>query len=249
VSSSLTGVSQLHVDMANLLREGELQALVQFDIDSFSTINEDRGIEVGDRVLEILEKLVRDAVKSAYRTGSDQFVLLQSDRQGTWNLCSEFCRECERTLGFAVTVSGGGLVIDPEFVLATPQSVHLLSGAVAEIQAVAKRRGRNSILWLEAADSEPESEISETARKLFLNLAKLNASTARQMAVESRIDVLTGLYNRRGFEDIFGREVEGPPEPTSRWRSSILIPIPSSRSTTRMVTKPEIGLSWTCQRS
>ena len=208
MSSLLTGVSHLQVDMANLLRDGELESLVQFDIDSFSSINKDRGIEVGDRVLEILENLLSGDVKSAYRTGGDQYALLQVDRQRTWGLCDEFRLECERTLGFEVTVSGGGVVIDPDCVLPTAQSVHLLSGAVAEVQATAKHSGRNSILWLEATDADPEPAISETARKLFLNLAKINAAAAREMEVESRIDVLTGLYNRRGFEDIFGREVE-----------------------------------------
>ena len=105
VSSLSTGVSQLHLDMANLLRDGELGFLVQFDIDSFSSINRDRGVAVGDKVLEILENLLSDDVKSAYRTGGDQYALLQVDRQRTWDLCNEFRLRCEGALGFGVTVS------------------------------------------------------------------------------------------------------------------------------------------------
>ena len=144
----------------------------------------------------------------SYRTGGDQFALLQSQARKTEELCSAFSLACERNLGFSVTLSGGGVLLKTDYVLPVPESVHAIHAAAADVLALAKHDGRNTVLWLSSADAQPDPYTADAARQLYLNLAKVNAAQARTMEVESRIDALTGLYNRRGFDDIFGRLAE-----------------------------------------
>ena len=79
--------------------------------------------------------------------------------------------------------------------------------SASQMLALAKQGGRDEMVWL-ASDGAYEGETSTAQLQLFRDLARVNASRARQMEVESKVDPLTGLFNRRGFEDIFARMVD-----------------------------------------
>lgn len=71
-----------------------------------------------------------------------------------------------------------------------------------------KRAGRERVLWLSEETLKDDVDLTDISLKFFREIARINAALAKQMALESRTDFLTGLYNRRGFEEVFERMVQ-----------------------------------------
>lgn len=206
MSTFLPGISQLNVALATSLREESFESLVLVDIDLFHSINKDFGTKVGDRVISIVEGLVRDLCGNGYRIGGDQYALQNTDMAKVEELRHAIKIVSERQVQVPLTLSGGGVCIDRDLLVVSDESVHALYGAAANLLTLAKQQGRDRVLWI--TSSKSSAETSEVAEQLYRELARIGACRARKMEVESKVDALTGLYNRRGFEDIFNRMVE-----------------------------------------
>ncbi len=205
---TLKSGSQMHADAAELVQSGTLVSLLVLDVDHFASINLEHGFKIGDKAIALLESLLAAETEYAYRTGSDQFAVLQVIVERGAELQSAFRLACSRQLGFSVTLSGGGVHVDSSLFTST-ESTRAMNKAASEALALAKHHGRSNIIWVTDADSEVDTAATAVGRRLFMDLTRISASRAQQMELESRIDAPTGLYNRRGFDDIFGRLAEG----------------------------------------
>ncbi len=201
------GIMQLNADLAESLREGHFESLVLFDIDHFHQINADLGVEKGDSILELVEGVVTDLTTKSYRIGGDTYAVLDITQEGAHEVRGAVKLAAQRSIRTHVSLSGGGVSIQPELLVGSEEAVRLLYASASQMLALAKQGGRDEMVWL-ASDGAYEGETSTAALQLFRDLARVNASRARQMEVESKVDPLTGLFNRRGFEDIFARMVD-----------------------------------------
>ncbi len=102
------------------------------------------------------------------------------------------------------TLAGGGVAHPGEAYFLDARVAELLLGTCRRLLEQAQARGGDQILWL-AHETGPEPAI---AAAFFAELARANAARVRELEVESRIDFLTGLANRRGFEDVATRRTE-----------------------------------------
>ncbi|HJP33815.1 MAG: diguanylate cyclase [Candidatus Latescibacteria bacterium] len=201
------GITQLNADLAESLREGRFESLVLFDIDHFHQINADLGAKTGDSILTLVEEVIADLTPVSYRIGGDSYAALGINAEGADEVRGAVKLAAQRRLQAHVALSGGGVTIQPDLLVVSEEAVRLLYAAASQMLALAKQGGRDEIVWL-ADDGSFEGETGTAALQLFRDLARVNASRARQMEVESKVDPLTGLFNRRGFEDIFARMVE-----------------------------------------
>ena len=206
-NNGLPGITQLNTDLADRLREDRMLSLVLFDIDHFHQINQERGAEMGDRVLAIASEILADNADYAYRIGGDFFGALDLDQDGANEFRESLKRVSSDELQLFVSASGGGVIVESDFLRPSEETVRILYGAASEMLTVAKQVGKDTVAWLSSEES-CEEQASLIAHQMYRDLARVNAFKARQMEVESRVDSLTGLFNRRGFDDIFGRLVE-----------------------------------------
>ena len=197
--TSLPGPARLEADLSEALREERLHSLLLLDIQVLPESAEDRRAD-------LVRGLAQGPAASAYRIGPDRFALL--------NLPADQDQrppDIRRILGprlpGRVTLSGGGIAVDPAWLIPGEETVRLLLGAAAELLALSAKGGGDRILWI-SREETGSSDLGRVAERLFRDLARVNASRARQLQIDSRVDPLTGLYNRRGFDEIFGRMVE-----------------------------------------
>jgi diguanylate cyclase (GGDEF)-like protein len=203
----LPGVQDLHVNLKKAISDGIFESLLLFDLDDFRRINQHHGRRVGDEILSTVFDSIASSGREGFRIGGDQFALIVKvtesplDAEAFLSGAGEAIRG--RT-GVAVTFSGGGLRNPGEGLFYDPKTGEIVFSAASQLQAEAKREGRNRILWLpqEPVDS---LELMKISARFYLELARVNASFARAMERESRIDFLTGVYNRKGFESHFRR--------------------------------------------
>jgi diguanylate cyclase (GGDEF)-like protein len=206
----LPGAKELHEGLKKAIFEDRFEALLLFDIDGFHQINLDRGVETGDQILALIGAMIQERGWRGHRIGGDEFGLIlrgegeafdgEDFRVGVSLLIRE-------KTGLQVTLSGGGIRNPGEDFGLDPRMEEVLFSVAHQLLIQSKKQGRNQIIWLpdEPADSV---DIAKITAAFYKELARINAALARQMEVESRTDFLTGLYNRRGFEDIFGRLAE-----------------------------------------
>ena len=60
MNQSLPGITQLHTDLAERIRDGSFEALLILDIDQFHQLNAAYGHKTGDRVLALVEGVVME---------------------------------------------------------------------------------------------------------------------------------------------------------------------------------------------
>ena len=191
--TSLPGPDRLEVDLLAALSEERLRSLLLLDIPGPA----DAG---GDWPLDLVRSLVQG---SAYRIGVDRFALVNlPEEQGHPTIDGLFG---PRLRGAAI--AGGGVVVDSACLIPGEATVRLLLGAAAELLTLSAKGGGNRLLWIGREESDP-SEPGGVGERLYRDLARVNATRARQLEIDSRVDPLTGLYNRRGFDEVFGRMVE-----------------------------------------
>ena len=200
-------VSRVQGVMAELLRGGKLDTIVLLKVDNYSRLEAREGARTGAAILEYLQNLLRRESGWSGPAGKGRFALLQVDETRVREIGTEFRRGCERLFGCHVPLSGGGVKFCAESVVAVPETVVALYGAAAEMLALAKQRGGGTILRLTAGASNSDPHAAAAGHRLYQNLAQINAEKVRHLEIESRVDSLTGLYNRRGFNDIFDRLV------------------------------------------
>jgi diguanylate cyclase (GGDEF)-like protein len=142
---------------------GEKVSIFLFDIDNFKTYNDHNGHLVGDRLLRLLAKLVKDSVRSDDyfgRFGGEEFVLVMSGRSASQAMSAaevirhrieEYPFEGEATQpNGRVTISGGVACFPDD----ADDSVELLRSADAALYE-AKRGGRNKVLRAEPTGLNP----------------------------------------------------------------------------------------------
>lgn len=207
MSTTLPGAAQLNTDLAEALREDRFESLALLDVDRFQQLNAELGQATGDRLLGIVHGLIQAWPAGAYQIGGDEFAVLNASPERVAELRSAFQQQAAEEVHDGLTLSGGGVAVDQELLVSSDETVRVLYGAVSQLLSLAKQRGRDQVLWIGGPDTYI-AELDTVAGQLFRDLARVNASRARQMEIESRIDPLTGLYNRRGFDDIFSHMVE-----------------------------------------
>lgn len=72
-------VEELHSEMARARREGSPMAVLMTDLDHFKAVNDTRGHEAGDKVLQALAQALRGALRAydvCARWGGDEFLVL-----------------------------------------------------------------------------------------------------------------------------------------------------------------------------
>jgi len=151
---------------------GEKVSIFLFDIDNFKNYNDQNGHLVGDRLLRLLAKLVRDSVRSDDyfgRFGGEEFVLVMSGRSGSQAMSAadvirqrieEYPFEGEATQpGGRVTISGGVACFPDD----ADDSVELLRNADTALYE-AKNSGRNRVVRAEPTGLNPVLRRPDPAR-------------------------------------------------------------------------------------
>jgi diguanylate cyclase (GGDEF)-like protein len=136
----------LALELARAEREGRSVAVVSFDVDDFKRVNDERGHEVGDRVLARLGTILREqarAIDLVARLGGDEFVavLPSTDAAGACAFAQRVRRALasERSSDLGMTVSAGiseGAAAGPAATL----------GAADRALYAAKRAGRDRVV-------------------------------------------------------------------------------------------------------
>lgn len=142
---------------------GEKVSIFLFDIDHFKNYNDENGHLVGDRLLRLLAKLVRDSVRSDDyfgRFGGEEFVLVMSGRSASQAMSAadvirqrieEYPFEGEATQpNGRVTISGGVACFPDD----ADDSVELLRNADTALYE-AKNSGRNRVFRAEPTGLNP----------------------------------------------------------------------------------------------
>ena len=154
---------------------------------------------------DLARALEQDLTGAAvYQIGADRFALLNlpEDHRGPPDILGLRC-----LLPDQATLAGGGVAVDPACLIPGDETARLLLAAASELLTLASKRGGNRILWI-GREETGSSDQGKVAERLFRDLARINAGRARQLEIDSRVDPLTGLYNRRGFDEVFGLMVE-----------------------------------------
>jgi diguanylate cyclase (GGDEF)-like protein len=143
--------------------KGEKVSIFLFDIDHFKNYNDENGHLVGDRLLRLLAKLVRDSVRSDDyfgRFGGEEFVLVMSGRSGSQAMSAadvirhrieEYPFEGESTQPNGRLTISGGVACFPDD---ADDSVELLRNADTALYE-AKNSGRNKVLRAEPTGLNP----------------------------------------------------------------------------------------------
>lgn len=207
----LPGAKKLHEYLKKTMIDGSFGAILLFDIDDFHQFNVDRGVEEGDQVIGLIENYINAKGWTGYRIGGDEFGLVIEEPKDTFDDeefrvgLNLFLRE--RT-GFQTTISGGGVWRPGDDFCLDPRMDDILFSTAHQLLVKAKQRGRNQILWLPRGTAD-STDVMRIMVRFYEEFARISASLARELEIESRIDFLTGLGNRRGFEDVFQRMIEG----------------------------------------
>ncbi|MGA9290100.1 MAG: diguanylate cyclase [Anaerobacillus sp.] len=154
--------SQLNYMRYDLVRNGEMAALVMFDIDHFKSINDRFGHLIGDKVLKKLSQYIineKRRTDTLIRYGGEEFVLILPDTTAGQaekfvnRLLSSFRTKVFRVKEetFSITFSGGIVDID-----STSSNKKLLNHADEALYR-AKANGRNQVVIYESElmDSKP----------------------------------------------------------------------------------------------
>lgn len=202
---NLPGAPELLNGLKDVLYRNRFDALLLFDIDHFQQVNRTHGREVGDRVLETVADFMSDNQWRGYRIGGDEFgIIFSGGNAVASDVLNHLPQHISERAGVPTTISGGG-VLNPGQDFGLDSAVaEVLFSTTQHLLRRSKQVGRDLVLWLTEPLSE-EVDLSDIALTFYKGLAQVNAALAKEMAVESRTDFLTGLHNRRGFEDIYER--------------------------------------------
>lgn len=206
------GARKLRDSLKEALIQQSFGALFVFDVDGFHRFNVERGVSAGDQVLEVIsEHLSQQGGLIGHRISADDFGVVISGTGSDFD-DGEFRAGLRARLrhdtGRRLTISGGGVWHPGSDFHVDPRMDGMILDTAQELLACAKEQGTDSVVWLPRAPVESASVTSVMVR-FYEELARLNSSLVRELEIESRVDFLTGLANRRGFEDVFRRMMEG----------------------------------------
>jgi len=156
-------MERLGFELASASRTGEPVSLFLFDIDHFKAFNDANGHPLGDEVLRITGRLLRDTIASSHfagRYGGEEFIIAMpgtfrgaaletAERVRSAIANHRFPRE-ESQPGGDLTISGG-LATFPEDGRTVPDLIRMADAALYR----AKAAGRNRVLPAGAPAHEP----------------------------------------------------------------------------------------------
>ncbi|HSN55209.1 MAG TPA: GGDEF domain-containing protein [Candidatus Sulfomarinibacteraceae bacterium] len=156
-------LSKLSTSVLDARERGDKVSVFLFDIDNFKVYNDNNGHLVGDQLLRLLAKLVKDSVRSDDtfgRFGGEEFVLVMPGRSGPQALSAAevirnrieeypFQGEAGQPTG-RVTISGGVACFPDD----ADDSVELLRNADVALYE-AKNAGRNRVFRAEPTGLNP----------------------------------------------------------------------------------------------
>jgi diguanylate cyclase (GGDEF)-like protein len=203
--TAMPGSQEFREQLKEEMIAGTFKALLLFDIDELRRVNVQEGVESGDKILALTEEFLQGKGWSGFRTGGDEFGFIITTSDAGFNsdaFHGEIVKFLTENMGFEVRISGGGLQHPGADYGIVPEMDELMVSTAHQLLIKAKHLGRNRVVWL-PHESVESIELMALSVRFYKELARVNASVARQMEMESRIDFLTGLYNRRGFEDLF----------------------------------------------
>jgi diguanylate cyclase (GGDEF)-like protein len=202
---SKSGAQEFRLQLKEEMIAGTFKGLLLLDFDELRRVNVKEGIQAGDRALALAEEFFEEKGWKGFRTGGDEFGLVITNSDAGFScdtLHGEIVKYITDRAGFDVRISGGGLQHPGADYGIVSEMDELMFSTAHQLLIKAKHLGRNRIVWL-PQESVESTELMALAVSFYKELARVNASVAKQMEMESRIDFLTGLYNRRGFEDLF----------------------------------------------
>lgn len=204
-ATGLPGASELLNGLKDVLYRNRFDALLLFDIDYFQQVNETHGRDIGDQVLQAVEAYLDEKKWRGYRIGGDEFgVIFVGGGEVAADILAVLPEYISQQTRVPTTISGGGIVHPGAEYGLDAATAEVLFSTTQHLLNKAKQLGRDQVLWLnEAVPSEVD--LTDIALSFYKDLAQVNSALAKEMAVESRTDFLTGLHNRRGFEDIYER--------------------------------------------
>ena len=206
-SKQLPGAPELLSGLKDLLYRNRFDALLLFDIDHFQQVNQAHGRDVGDRVLDAVVDFLAENKWRGFRVGGDEFgVIFSGGNPVNTEALAQLPAYITDKADVPTTISGGGLLHPGTSFGLDAATAEVLFSATQHLLHRAKQLGRDQVLWL-TEPLEDGVDLSDIALDFYKELAQVNAALAKEMAVESRTDFLTGLYNRRGFEDVYERMV------------------------------------------
>ncbi|MDP6041992.1 MAG: diguanylate cyclase [Candidatus Latescibacteria bacterium] len=207
-AKKLPGVPDLLRDLKDILYRERFEALLVFDIDHLRQINQSQGEEAGDRVLDTIADYIAANEWNGFRIGGDEFaVIFETDDPRARKLTSSLPALIAGQTGIHATISGGGVKTPGQEYGLQPQMAEIVFSTAQRVLTRVKQAGRERLIWLADDAVVDDVDLTDLSLKFFREVARFNAALAKQMALESRTDFLTGLHNRRGFEEVFQRMV------------------------------------------
>lgn len=204
---TLRGTSALREDLKQALFDHAFEVLILFDTDRFHQVVQAEGQVMGDRLMALVMAFVADRGWPAYRVGDEAVALILSEKHG-WD--DVFFKDLSQMLlvqtGMAVTFSGGGIRHPGSEFNLFPKMADLLLTTAYQLLSLAKRRGGHQMVWL-FDEARAELDHVVITRDFYRETVRINTLFVQQLEQESRTDFMTGLHNRRGFEDAFQRMV------------------------------------------
>lgn len=209
----LPGAKALTEALHVAFREKRFSGLLVLDIDDFSSFNRMGERGVGDRILSSVSHKLRKARAQCFRVAGDDFVIVYT---GSRRLTPEILAARAETLRESVaegiytdtarrmTLSAGG-VAHPGAEYGDDERMADLVTSTAEALVIrAKKLGKDRSLVLPQTTRAPAG-VLVIMMQFYRELARINHSVAEQRESESRIDPLTGLHNRRAFDETLDR--------------------------------------------
>jgi diguanylate cyclase (GGDEF)-like protein len=143
---------------------------------------------------------------SGRRLGTDSFGVGVEGTDGATGFLEELVRLFQEETGTKMVLSAGVVSYSDIKECASPGTEALIIKTAESLLVEARKQGAGTVLSL---PTEPVGGAALQAFTLcfYRDLARFNAERARRMENESRSDFLTGLSNRRGFEEDFARMV------------------------------------------
>jgi diguanylate cyclase (GGDEF)-like protein len=207
---NLPEADKLQEYLKKTMIDGSFRALLLFNVDGFRKYNLRYGLEAGDQLLGLIEEYLQGCGRVGYRTAGDDYGLVVEPSEEAFD-DQEFRAGLARFItehgGEEFTVSGGGVWHPGEDFNLDPRLDTVVLNTARQLLARAKEQGRNRVLWLPRSGAATP-ELLDLVVGFYEELARANSSLVRELKVESRIDFLTGLANRRGFEDVASRMTE-----------------------------------------
>lgn len=208
----------LHEDILKLSRGDQEVALAMIDLDSFKQVNDHYGHAVGDQLIELCARMLREVCGTearAYRLGGDEFAAVMSGKvAGT--ILEGLCRTLLEKLGTPLTLDHRHIAVGASIGLArstgdnrVPSSEMLRRADVA--MDMSKRGGKMRCTWFNESFDRRRERVREIEEEIRSGIAGGEFNLAYQPLVsagDKRIVAVEALLRwDRGARDPLGPNI------------------------------------------